>query len=70
MNSSTVLLQPADCSLLLIDQQAGLAFGVSSIDRQVLLSNVVALARTAVVFSIPVIVTTSGPPPARSTAVP
>jgi nicotinamidase-related amidase len=45
--------------LLLIDQQAGLAFGVSSIDRQVLLGNVVALARTAVVFSIPVVVTTS-----------
>ena len=59
MNSSTVLLQPADCTLLLIDQQAGSAFGVSSIDRQVLLSNVVALARTAVLFSIPVIVTTS-----------
>jgi nicotinamidase-related amidase len=59
MSSSTVLLQAADCSLLLIDQQAGLAFGVSSIDRQVLLSNLVALARTAVVFSIPVIVTTS-----------
>src|ERR1700683_4988771 len=59
MNSSTVLLQPADCTLLLIDQQAGSAFGVSSIDRQVLLSNVVALARNAVLFSIPVIVTTS-----------
>jgi nicotinamidase-related amidase len=59
MSSSTVLLQPADCALLLIDQQAGLAFGVSSIDRQVLLGNVVALARTAVVFSIPVVVTTS-----------
>jgi nicotinamidase-related amidase len=59
MTSPCVLIQPADCALLLIDQQAGLAFGVGSIDRQVLLNNVVALARTAVVFSVPVIVTTS-----------
>jgi nicotinamidase-related amidase len=59
MTSPSVLIQPADCALLLIDQQAGLAFGVGSIDRQVLLNNAMALARTAVVFSVPVIVTTS-----------
>src|SRR5580658_3909128 len=59
MTSPCVLIQPADCALLLIDQQAGLAFGVGSIDRQVLLNNAMALARTAVVFSVPVIVTTS-----------
>jgi nicotinamidase-related amidase len=59
MTSPSVLIQPADCALLLIDQQAGLAFGVGSIDRQVLLNNVIALARTTVVFSVPVIVTTS-----------
>jgi len=45
--------------LLLIDQQAGLAFGVGSIDRQVLLNNAIALAKTAVVFKLPVIVSTS-----------
>jgi nicotinamidase-related amidase len=44
---------------LLIDQQAGLAFGVSSLDRQTLLNNTVALARTAAVFAIPVIASTS-----------
>jgi nicotinamidase-related amidase len=59
MTAPSVLIQPADCALLLIDQQAGLAFGVGSIDRQVLLNNVMALARTAVVFSVPAIVTTS-----------
>jgi nicotinamidase-related amidase len=59
MNSPAPLLQPAECVLLLIDQQAGLAFGVGSSDRQVLLNNTVALARTAVVFDIPVVVSTS-----------
>jgi hypothetical protein len=40
------LLVPEECALLLVDQQAGLAFGVGSIDRQTLLNNVIALART------------------------
>jgi nicotinamidase-related amidase len=53
------LLQPSDCALVLVDFQAGLAFGVGSIDRQVLSSNAVALARTAVAFGIPVVVSTS-----------
>jgi nicotinamidase-related amidase len=53
------LLEAAQCALLLIDQQAGLAFGVGSSDRQVLLNNTVALARTAGVFQVPVIVSTS-----------
>jgi nicotinamidase-related amidase len=51
-------LQPAQCALLLIDQQAGLAFGVGSSDRQVLLNNTIALARTAVAFDLPVIAST------------
>ena len=55
----TALLTPDTTALLLIDQQAGLAFGVSSIDRQVLLNNTIALARTAVVFKLPLIVSTS-----------
>jgi nicotinamidase-related amidase len=59
MNSPTPLLQPEQCALLLIDQQAGLAFGVGSSDRQVLLNNTIALARTAVVFGVPVVVSTS-----------
>jgi nicotinamidase-related amidase len=53
------LLTADRCALLLIDQQAGLAFGVSSIDRQTLLNNAVALAKTAVAFGIPVVVSTS-----------
>jgi nicotinamidase-related amidase len=60
MDDLTTLLTPTDCALLLIDQQAGLAFGVGSIDRQVLLGNTVALARTAKVFGLPVVVSTSG----------
>jgi nicotinamidase-related amidase len=53
------LLEPRDCALLLADQQAGLAFGVGSVDRQVLLNNVIALAKTAMAFSLPVIASTS-----------
>ena len=59
MNSPEPLIQPEECTLLLIDQQAGLAFGGASIDRQVLLNNVIALAKTAAVFKLPVIVSTS-----------
>ena len=44
MNSAKALIQPEECALLLIDQQAGLAFGVASIDRQVILNNAIALA--------------------------
>jgi nicotinamidase-related amidase len=53
------LLRPEDCALVLVDLQAGLAFGVGSEDRQVLLNNAVALARTARVFGIPVVASTS-----------
>ena len=57
--SELPLLTPERCALLLIDQQAGLAFGVESIDRQVLLNNVVALAKTAHAFGVPVVISTS-----------
>jgi hypothetical protein len=46
------LIQPGECVLLLVDLQAGLAFGVSSEDRQTLVNNAIALARTAVVFGL------------------
>jgi nicotinamidase-related amidase len=59
MTDTIPLLKPEECALLLIDQQAGLAFGVGSIDRQVLLNNTIALARTATVFGLPIIVSTS-----------
>lgn len=53
------LLDPKDCALLLVDTQAGLAFGVGSQDRQTLRDNLVALARTAQVFGLPIIASTS-----------
>ncbi|RWX81914.1 hydrolase [Neorhizobium lilium] len=57
--SSIPLLTPEDCAVVLIDEQAGLAFATGSADRQVLRSNAVALARTAVAFGIPTVVSTS-----------
>ena len=59
MTDPIPLLKPDECALLLIDLQAGLAFGVESIDRQILLNNTVALARTAGVFGVPIVVSTS-----------
>jgi len=59
MTDLSALLTPSECALVMVDQQAGLAFGVGSIDRQVLLNNAIALARTATVFGLPVVVSTS-----------
>lgn len=57
--TATTLLTPADCALVLVDEQAGLAFGTGSGDRQILRSNAIALARTARAFDIPIVVSTS-----------
>ncbi|MEX1827367.1 hydrolase [Luteibacter sp. CQ10] len=57
--STPPLLTPDDCAVVLVDEQAGLAFAAGSQDRQVLRGNAVALARTAVAFGIPVVVSTS-----------
>jgi nicotinamidase-related amidase len=59
MPDKVPLIQPGECVLLLVDLQAGLAFGVSSEDRQTLVNNAIALARTAVVFGLPMVVSTS-----------
>lgn len=53
------LLAPEECALVLVDEQAGLAFAAGSADRQVLRGNAVALARTSVAFGVPVVVSTS-----------
>jgi nicotinamidase-related amidase len=53
------LLTPDQCMLFMVDHQAGLAFAVESMDRQTLRSNAVAIARTAGVFSVPVVASTS-----------
>ena len=59
MTSFQSLLQPEECVLLMVDYQAGLAFGVESVARQTLINNAVAVARTATVFSLPVVASTS-----------
>jgi len=55
----TTLLTPNDIALLLVDSQPGLAFGVESMPRETLRSNLIALAKTAGVFGVPIIATTS-----------
>jgi nicotinamidase-related amidase len=52
------LLTPDNCQIIFIDHQPQMAFGVQSIDRQVLKNNTVALAKAAKVFNIPVTLTT------------
>ncbi len=59
METPGPLIAPADCAVVFADQQAGLAFAVQSMDRQVLLNNSIALARTAGVFGLPVVASTS-----------
>src|ERR1700758_4865816 len=56
-DSKLELLTPQNCQLMFIDQQPQMAFGVQSIDRQVLKNNVVALAKAAKVFKIPTTIT-------------
>lgn len=53
------LIEPAQCALVLVDEQAGLAFAAGSSDAQMLRNNALAVAKTAVAFSVPVVVSTS-----------
>ena len=57
-NPKLELLTPQNCQLIFIDHQPQMAFGVQSIDRQVLKNNTVALAKAAKVFKIPITITT------------
>jgi nicotinamidase-related amidase len=52
------VLTPQNCQLIFIDHQPQMAFGVQSIDRQVLKNNTVGLAKAAKIFDIPTIITT------------
>src|SRR5262249_19333080 len=67
-NLKLEVLTPSNSQLLFIDQQPQMAFGVQSIDRQILKNNVVGLAKAAKVFDIPTTTTrvetksSSGPP--------
>lgn len=51
------LLTPDNCAFVFIDHQPQMAFGVASIDRQLLKNNTVAMAKTAKLFNIPTILT-------------
>jgi len=51
------LLTPANNTLVLIDYQPQMLFGVTSSDRQSLKNNAVALAKTAKAFKVPTILT-------------
>ena len=57
-NPKLEVLTPQNCQLIFIDHQPQMAFGVQSIDRQVLKNNTVALAKAAKVFNIPTTITT------------
>jgi nicotinamidase-related amidase len=57
-NPKLEVLTPQNSQLIFIDQQPQMAFGVQSIDRQVLKNNTVGLAKAAKVFNIPTTITT------------
>jgi nicotinamidase-related amidase len=52
------LLTPDNCVVALIDFQPQMLFGVSNFDRQTIINNVVALAKAAKVFDVPVVLST------------
>jgi nicotinamidase-related amidase len=51
------LLTPDNCTVIFIDHQPQMTFGVTSIDRQLLTNNVAGLAKAAKAFQVPVILT-------------
>ena len=57
-NPKLEVLTPQNSQLIFIDHQPQMAFGVQSIDRQVLKNNTVALAKSAKVFGVPTTITT------------
>lgn len=58
MSKYLEVLTPQNSQMIFIDQQPQMAFGVQSIDRQVLKNNVVGLAKAAKAFKIPTTITT------------
>ena len=51
------LLTPQNCTVIFIDHQPQMTFGVSSIERQSLINNVELLAKSAQIFNVPTILT-------------
>ena len=58
MTPQPELLTPENSQLIFIDHQPQMAFGVQSIDRQMLKNNVAALAKAAKLYGIPTTITT------------
>lgn len=58
MSEKLDLLTPQNSQMIFIDHQPQMAFGVQSIDRQVLKNNTVALAKAAKLYGIPTTITT------------
>ncbi len=54
----TELLTPGNSSVIFIDHQPQMTFGVANIDRQTLVNNVLLLAKAARIFRVPTILTT------------
>ena len=54
------LLTPENSALILIDYQPGLIDGTKSVRREILVNNVVALAKTGKMFQMPIILSTVG----------
>ena len=52
------LLDPTNCTVIFIDHQPQMTFGVANIDRQTLVNNTLVLAKSAKIFQVPVILTT------------
>jgi nicotinamidase-related amidase len=52
------LLAPDNCTVVFIDHQPQMTFGVTNIDRQTLINNTLGLAKAAKIFNVPVILTT------------
>ncbi|HRD69389.1 MAG TPA: hydrolase [Legionella sp.] len=57
MDNKIELLTPQNSVLLLIDYQPEMMFGVANIDRQNLKNNLIALAKSAKLFSVPTLIT-------------
>jgi len=51
------LLTPDNCVVAFIDHQPQMLFGVTNFDRQTIINNTVALAKTAKIFGLPVVLT-------------
>ena len=55
--SNLELLTPQNCTVIFIDHQPQMTFGVANMDRQTLINNVVGLAKAAKTFHVPVVLT-------------